>query len=272
VLQARTWLPRTEGAVRLGVTGRGADSRIASLHQAGAARVRFPRPAAAGIEAVLLNTAGGLTGGDRLEVAITLGEGSAATLASAAAEKIYRARDHAAAEVRVALTLAAGARGAWLPQPTILFDGARLARHTSVALDPAASLVALEIVIFGRSAMGEEMTAGAVVDAWRVRRAGELVFAETLRLEGGVAGKRGKAALAGARATALLVYAAADAALRLPEARDRIAALPGAAGASLVNGLLLVRALAGDGLLLQRHLGALVEWLCARPLPRVWQC
>jgi urease accessory protein len=272
LLLARSWLPRTEGTVRLGITGRGAASRIGELHQAGAARVRFPRPSAAGIEAVFINTAGGLTGGDRLDIAVALAEGSLALLAGAAAEKIYRARDEEAAEIRVALTLAAGARGVWLPQPTILFDGARLERRTSVALASDASLLALEIVVFGRGAMGEELATGAVADGWRVRRAGELVFADTLRLEGGIAGKHGKAMLDGARAAALLIYAAPDAGARLPEATARVAALSGTAGASAVNGLLLVRALAGDALLLRRDMGALVEWLSARPLPRVWQC
>ena len=93
VLQARCWLPRTEGAIRLGFTRRGERSHIDVLHQRGAARVRFPRAAGGGIEGVLVNTAGGLTGGDRMEIAVALSAGSEATLTSAAAEKIYRARD-----------------------------------------------------------------------------------------------------------------------------------------------------------------------------------
>jgi urease accessory protein len=273
VLQARSWLPRTEGSIRLGFTRRGAASHIDVLHQAGAARVRFPGPAGGGIEAVLHNTAGGLTGGDRINVAVALAEASEATVTSAAAEKIYRARDHQAAELRVELTLLGGARLFWLPQPTILFNGARLERRTEVAVAGNGSLLALEILIFGRAAMGEQVTLGAVHDMWRVRREGALVFAETLRLKGAIGENlQRKATFAGARAPALLLYVAPDAVGRLGEAQARVQAIRSTAGASAWNGLLVVRALAEDGGMLQREMGALAEWLGARPLPRVWQC
>ena len=116
MLQARSWLPRTEGSVRLAFAGRDGATHLDVLHQAGAARVRFPKPGAgAPPEAVLLNTAGGLTGGDRMSLEVTLGGGAKATLTTAAAEKIYRARDGEASEIGVKLVLGAGARLAWLP-------------------------------------------------------------------------------------------------------------------------------------------------------------
>jgi urease accessory protein len=267
VLQGRNWLPRTQGAIRLGLTGRG----IEVMHQAGAARVRFPRPAAGGIEAVLINTAGGLTGGDRIDIDVTLAQAGEATVTTAAAEKIYRARDAEPAAIGVSLRLLSATRLNWLPQPTILFDRARLRRRTDVALAGDATLLALEILIFGRSAMGEEVAQGAVHDAWRIRREGALVFAETFRLEGAIGeALQRKATLNGARATALLLYAAGDAASRLGEAQARVAELAVCGGASAWNGLLVVRAMAEDGGSLQRHMGALAAWLGERPLPRVW--
>jgi urease accessory protein len=267
VLQARNWLPRTQGAIRLGLARRGIDV----MHQTGAARVRFPRPTTGGIEAVLINTAGGLTGGDRIDIDVALAQGSEATLTTAAAEKIYRARDAEPATIGVSLRLSAATRLNWLPQPTILFDRARLRRRTEVALARDASLLALEILIFGRSAMGEQVAEGTVHDAWRIRREGALVFAETLRLEGAIGETlQRKATLNGARASALLLYAAADAAARLGEAQARVAEHLVRAGASTWNGLLVVRALAEDGGSLQRHMGALAAWLAERPLPRVW--
>jgi urease accessory protein len=267
VLQGQEWLPRTQGAIRLGLARHGIDV----LHQAGAARVRFPRPMADGIEAVLINTAGGLTGGDRLDIALRLGQGAQASVTTAAAEKIYRARNAEPAAVDVTLTLAPGAYLHWLPQPTILFDRARLRRRTQVALADDAALLALEIVIFGRAAMGEKVAFGAVHDAWRVRRAGVLLFADTFRLEGAIAEiLRHEATLRGARANALLLYVAADAVDRLDEVRRRAQALGAAVGASAFNGLLVVRAIAADGGLLQRQMGELAAWLGARPLPRVW--
>ena len=135
MLQARTWLPRTEGAIRLGFKRRGGDTAIDLLHQAGAARVRFPRCAPGEPkQAVLLNTAGGLTGGDRLDFSIHLGARTRATLTTAAAEKVYRARD-GETTVRAEIEVGEGAQLAWLPQATILFDRARFERRNVLARD-----------------------------------------------------------------------------------------------------------------------------------------
>lgn len=272
MLHAR--LPRTEGSVRLGfVCGAGGHTALARLHQSGAARVRFPKPVAgADPEAVLLNTAGGLTGGDRIDVELTLAANSAATVTSAASEKIYRALD-GEAEVRVRLELDDGARLAWLPQPTILFDRARLDRHTEVALAGNASLLAVETLVFGRSAMGEDVHRGACRDAWRVRRDGRLAFADTFRVDGAVAGVLDRAAtLGGGRAVAMLLWAAPEAAARLDEVRGLLRDAPCAAGASTWNGLLVARLAAPDGRTLLALLEPLVSRLTGRPVPRVWQC
>lgn len=274
MLQARTWLARTEGSIRLDIARRGHRSHIDVLHQAGAARVRFPRPAeGASLEAVLVNTAGGLTGGDRIDIAVALAACSEVTLTSAAAEKIYRARDQQAAAIRMRLRLLAGASLDWLPQPTILFDAARLDRRTEVELAGDSRLLAVEILLFGRAAMGEQMRRGAIRDAWRVRRDGALIFADSLRLDGAIAETLDrKALLGGARAAGLLLYVAPDAASRLAEARVRLQGASSLAGASSWNGLLAVRAVAKEGWALQQDMAALVEWLSARPLPRVWRC
>jgi urease accessory protein len=273
VLQARSWLPRTEGALRLAFAARDGRTALAGLHQAGALRARFPSPAAgAPPEAVLLNTAGGLTGGDRMDLAVALAAGTQATLTTAAAEKIYRAGDGDAA-IRVRLALGAGARLDWLPQPTILFDRSRLERTTEVEMAAGASLLAVEMLVFGRMAMGEDVHRGAVRDAWRVRRAGALVYADTFRADGAVAGALDRpGTLAGARAAAMLLYVAPDAEGRLEAVRAMLQDAPGAAGASAWNGLLAVRAVARDGAALQRLVAPLVPMLSGRPLPRVWSC
>jgi urease accessory protein len=273
VLQARSWLPRTEGTVRLGFAQAGGDTALATLHQAGAARVRFPRPAAGEApEAVLLNTAGGLTGGDRMDIAVVLAACCRATVTSAAAEKIYRSLE-GETEIRVSLGLDDGARLQWLPQPTILFDRARLDRRTEVTMSAGATLLAAEFLIFGRAAMGEDVHQGAARDAWRVHRDGKLVFADTLRIDGPVAGilDRG-ATLDGARATALILYAAPDASSRLDGARALLQDAAGTAGASTWNDLLVVRAAARDGRTLQKDLEPVMALLAGGPLPRVWQC
>jgi urease accessory protein len=221
---------------------------------------------------VLLNTAGGLTGGDRFDIEVRMGAGAEATVTTAAAEKIYRARD-GDTEIAVTLDLGPGARLAWLPQPTILFDQSRLNRRTSVTLARDASLVAVETLIFGRMAMGEDVRHGMVRDAWRVRRDGVLVFADTFRLEGGIAGALDRpAVLDGARAAAMLLYAAPDAGGRIDKARALLESADATAGTSTWEGMLVVRATARDGRALGQALAPLVAWLSGRPLPRVWQC
>ena len=235
--------------------------------------MRFPKPAAgAPLEAVLLNTAGGLTGGDRMGVEVALAAGCRASVTSAAAEKIYRSLE-GDTEIRVNLALGGNAHLAWLPQPTILFDRARLDRRTDVTMAAGATVLAVEFLIFGRAAMGEDVNRGTVRDCWRVRRDGKLVFADTLLVDGPVAGilDRG-ATLDGARATALVLYAAPDAASRLDDVRALLLDAAGAAGASTWNDLLVVRAAARDGRTLQKDLEPVVALLAGAPLPRVWQC
>lgn len=273
VLQARSWLPRMEGSVRLGFARRGEATELAALHQAGAARARFPNPAHGGApEAVILNTAGGLTGGDRFDVEVRLDAGAEATVTTAAAEKIYRARD-GETDIAVSLEVGPGGRLAWLPQPTILFDQSRLSRRTTVTLAGEATFLAVETLIFGRMAMGEDVRQGLVRDAWRISRDGVLVLADTFRVEGGIAGALDRpATLDGARATGMVLYVAPDAAGRIDKARALLESAQVTAGASTWNGMLVVRAMAREGRALTQALTPLIAWLGGRPLPRVWQC
>ena len=274
MLQARSWLPRTEGSVRLAFACRDGATCLDVLHQAGAARARFPKPdAGAPPEAVLLNMAGGLTGGDRMDLEVALGDGAEATLTTAAAEKIYRARDGESSEIGVKLAVGAGARLAWLPQATILFDGSRLDRRNEVRLASDATFLGVETLIFGRQAMGEDVHHGACRDAWRIRRDGTLVFADAFHVGGAVAATLDRpATLAGARAAAMLIYVAADAPSRLAAVRAMLDGAASVAAASAWNGLLVVRAFARDGRTLQGDIAPLVRALSGRPLPRVWQC
>ena len=99
----------------------------------------------------------------------------------------------------------------WLPQETILFDGARLHRSIEVDVADGGSLVMAESMVFGRTAMDETMRQGEVIDRWRIRQDGRLVFADTLRLGGDVAALLARpAAGGGATALATIVIAPAD--------------------------------------------------------------
>lgn len=281
--QARTWLPRAHAIVRLSFKTQdgaaGSATALDTLHQAGAGRARFPNPteggAGAQAQAILLNMAGGLTGGDRFDIDLAMAAGACATITTAAAEKIYRSLHGDPAHMRVDARLETGSTLLWLPQPTILFDRAVLERRTTIDVAPGARLLAAEILIFGRTAMGEDVLHGGLADHWRVRHGGRLIYADTLRLAGDVAVQLNRrATFAGARATATLLYVADDAAARLDPVREIIAAagMDASIGASAWGQILLLRGLAKDGRTLQVALRPVIEALSGRLLPRIWQC
>ncbi len=270
-------LPRARGVVELGFKRRGRETVLARLYQQGCgqARVLRPEPDTAGPEAVLINTAGGITGGDELAWRIAWATGCRAAVTSQAAEKVYRSLgDDARIETR--LTVAAGTWAEWLPQETILFDRARLRRRLEIAVEAGGRLLACEALVLGRTARGEVVSEGFVQDAWRVRWGGRLVFADTLRLDGAIdALGRRRAALDGARAVASVLLVAEDAGERLQLARSLLRAPGGRAAATCIGRVLIARFLAPDGAVLRRDLGAYLAGLrtaagLAPRLPRVW--
>ena len=285
-------MQRTTGALRMGFTQDGTSTRLDVFFQQGAARARLPRvPAGEPPEAVLINTAGGLTGGDRMRLEVRLGSNARATLTTQASEKIYRASEGDAV-VSNHIVIKAGARLEWLPQETILFDGGRLDRSLEVEVAPDGSALLAEAFIFGRTAMGESVRSGVLRDRWRVRRGGRLVYADGISCEGDIAdtlrhppGLDGGCAFASillVRPGAEDLLAAARAAIEgatqgfgiAPGRADPTSVHPPArAGASAWDGMLSVRIAAVDGAALR---GALLPALAAlrdgRPLPTVWHC
>lgn len=261
---------RARGEIRVSFDDTAGRTSVSRLHEAGGLRLRFPRPVD-GCEAVLVNTGGGIAGGDAARIRVTAGAGAEALLTTQSAEKIYRAQN-APARVSLSLAAGAGARLEWLPQETILFDGARLVRTLDLEADARARVTLLESTVFGRLAMGETRICGLLADRWRLRRGGSLVFAEDLRLDGPIADLLDRPACgAGARATALLVHLAPDAEAMLEPVR---AALDGAAcqhGASAWNGVLAVRLLSPSPAAVRAAIVPLLATLRGRPAPRVWQ-
>jgi urease accessory protein len=244
-------------------------TRRRQLHESGSLRVRFPSPEAEGLSAVFVNTAGGVAGGDRFDIDITAGEGTRLTLTTAAAEKVYRAPGEAA-ELNIALKAASGAHLAWLPQETILFDQARVSRRIDIELADDASLLLCEIVVFGRSAMGERMRRGEFVDRWRLRRGGKLVFAETMRLDGDIGEKLARSAVArGGAAIGTALIAPGDEVLV-----ERIRALSetfgGEVGISCWNGFAMARFCAQDAARLRADMMAVLGRASGSALPRLW--
>jgi urease accessory protein len=190
--------------------------------------------------AVLVNTAGGLAGGDRVSVAVRVEAGAAATVTTQAAEKIYRSLG---ADARVETELAVGedARLEWLPQESILFDGACLDRRLSATIARGGRLLACEMLVFGRAARGETMTRGRVRDSWRIEYGGRLAWIDRLGLSDGIAARLDGVGFGGARALATALYAGPDASALVPVSRAAAEAEGG--GATLVNGVLVARLL-----------------------------
>ena len=260
-------LPRARGTGRIAVRAIKGRTRLADLGQQGSARILRPHGQGPGFEATLLNTAGGITGGDRFSWEAEAGPGTRLTLATQAAERGYRSSGgHGAVTTR--LSLGAGARIDWLPQETILFDGAALHRRLEVEMAEDATLLAVEPVLLGRSAMGETVQRADFRDRWEIRRAGRLIHLEALRLDGPIGSlSQGSATLAGHRAFATILYLAPDAEAWLDAVR---AGLPETAGASAWEGRLVVRLLADGSLALRRALVPILETLRGAALPRVW--
>lgn len=259
-------LQRARGAAALTMRVQAGRTRIAELYQQGCLKLRFPRLPAA--EAVLVNTAGGMTGGDRLDIDITVADGAALTVTTQAAERVYRALG-GPAQLDVRLTAGPGARLFWLPQETIVYDAAQLRRSLTLDAAPDAVFLLCESVVLGRAAMGETVRAGLLQDNWRLRRAGRLVHAEQARLSGAIEELgRQAATLGGARAFATVIAQVPDASMRLGAVRERLPARVG--GASAFEGLLAVRLVAADGYDLRKTLIPVLEVLADAPLPRIW--
>ncbi len=258
---------RSQGRIAAAFAARDGVTRRVSVQEAGSLRVRFPNALYEAAEAVLVNTAGGVAGGDRQELAFDLGPQASLAVTTAAAEKIYRAADEAAQAVTT-LRLADGARLVWLPQEAILFDGARLSRTIDIELAATASLVFAEAVVFGRTARGESVDAGLFHDRWRLRRDGALVFADAFRVEGGRRTLRHKATGDGAVAFASLLLAPGEDA-HVAAIRDHEAAYAGDVGVSCWNGVALARFCARDGATLRHDLMVVVAAL-GQQLPRLW--
>ncbi|UOM33570.1 urease accessory protein UreD [Acuticoccus sp. I52.16.1] len=281
---------RSTGEAVVRVVDAGGAAALGTTRAAGSAKLRFPRGGggrdAANIEAMVLNTSGGLASGDRFRTAMTA-EAHRLTMSTLACERVYRCEE-APARVEQAVAVAAGASLRHLPQPTILFDGARLRRHTRIDVASGAGLTFCEGLVLGREAMGECVAAADVVDRVELRVDGRLTFVDAFGLDAGtLARAAGPAALAGARGVGLVLHIGptgpvpppADEEAGEPSLGEGAAAVARAAlagssvrwGASNIGILTVVRVLAPGHTSLQDALGRAVVALSGAPLPRAWQ-
>jgi urease accessory protein len=266
---SRPRLQRAHGESRVVFARRDGQTRLADLYQRDPCRVLFPDPEPGEPpQAVLVTTSGGVTDGDSLAMGIEVGPGAEAVAATQAAEKIYRAArstEHCAMDI--AVTVGEGATLDWLPQETIVFQGARLKRRTVADVAPGGSLLACEMVVLGRAASGERFTSGLLLDSWSVRRSGKLAWVDTLRVEGETPNGAG---FGETNALATVVGVWDEPQPRFEQARALLENADAVrAGVTLVNGVVIARLL-GEATAVRTATTRFLGDFRGRRLPRVW--
>lgn len=261
---------RVSGGVAARFERHGLTTRGLSLREADGYRLRFPDRALA-CEAVVMNTGGGVAGGDVVAIDMTLGAAAHAIASSVGAERIYRSIG-AESRINLTITLEDQAQFLWIPHETILFDGARMSRTIICTLPASAHLTLVDLLVMGRRGMGEVMRSGSIDDQWRIRRDGKLIHAEAMRLEGDIEARLGHpACAASAPVIATIIHCAPDCEARLPSVRTVLDAHPGITiAASAWDRKLVIRAL-GDALApVRAALAAILPPLTGRSAPRGW--
>lgn len=261
---------RARGAVSVRAGLRGGLNCVTHVAESDGYKARLVRRANPP-EAVLINTGGGLAAGDHARFSFAVDAAASLTITTLAAERCYRSGEGDTARVAVAAEVGPEATFNWLPQETILFDNARLARTLEIDLASSARALLAETVVFGRRAMGEVLRGGLFTDRWRIRREGRLAFAENVRLDGEAFDVMGEPVMAGgAHAALTLVLVAPDAEDWLGSARSVLEQAPFECAASAWDEKLVVRGLTGNCDQVRHLMQDLIPALGGPALPRTW--
>ncbi|MEQ8165234.1 MAG: urease accessory protein UreD [Alphaproteobacteria bacterium] len=263
-------MQRAEGEGRVATKARDGLSVLDTLYQSGCGKIRVPKAYGNWLEAVLINTSGGLTGGDRMTWSARAAAGTHLTLTTQACERVYRSTG-GAAHVTSRLIVEAGGRLDWLPQETIVFDGSSLDRTIEVEVAGDAVFLGLEAIILGREAHGEDAISAQISDRWRVRREGELLHAEAARLDvDDRLARDNMALLGGARAYGTLCYISEDAERHVGPLKALMANHP-TAGVSRIGDKIVLRATGRSGYHLRKIIMPAIAALSgAGAVPKLW--
>ena len=272
-------LERAEGSGRIVVSGTECGTRVKDLFQRSPLRILFPSTGAGAVkEAVFLNTAGGIAGGDRLECDVAALSNASIAVTSQAAEKVYRALN-TPARIATRLKACEDAKLAWLPQETILFNGGQLSRTTEIEISNGAELLALEWLVLGRGAHGEEITGGQIADSWRVKKDGRLIWADSFRAtDQTFQHLHRKALLSDCKAFGTLVYFGSHLDARLEFLRNLAPARGCCCSMTSMSGLIIARFAARTSFELRRALQGFLQQfgreLGGHPfgMPKMWSC
>jgi len=264
----KTTLQRARGAIDLVIVS----GKLKRFYQSGSAKIFIPKTYAKTTEAVLVNTAGGLTGGDIFGAKLRADGDTHLTVSTQTAERVYCALGPQAAKITIDIDLGGKASLHWLPQETILFDGAGFSRHLKVEMDDAASFLASEMMVFGRTAMHETVRQGNFSDQWRISRGGRLIHAEALRLDGHIDEKLLQPASAdGGVCVATTLYVSRDAEAKADAVRSFFKNHDDVRTAvSAWDGKLVIRSVCENTARLKKLMAQFIEQFRNIANPRVW--
>ena len=262
---------RARGALNISaVAGGDGQSRLQDLRQQGSYRAIFPRPKMCAIEAVMINTAGGITGGDRFSTKVTAHNHAKISLTTQAAERIYRAPDATPGSMQTRLEVKSNAQLYWLPQETILFEGSSLCRRLEVEVTRDAKFLMVEPLVFGREASGEILQHCSLDYRVCITTEGTQIYVDRIKLDGDVAFiLKGPAVAAGAGAMASIVLVDQMAKAMIDGVR---ALLPSSGVASLLaDNILVIRLLCYDSFALHTALLPILTQLTHNAVPKNWR-
>lgn len=264
-------LQRARGMLNISaVLGSGKQSQLKDLRQQGSYRAIFPRPIQGTLEAVIINTAGGITGGDKFAAQITANDHAKISVTTQAAERIYRTPDFTLGSMHTRLYAKPNAQLYWLPQETILFEGSRLYRRLEAEVAENSKFLMVEPLIFGREASGESLKSCHLDDSVCITTGKKPIYIDRIKLSGDITSILKRPAVAnGGRAMASII-------LVDPRAKETLAGinalLPSSAGASLLaDNILVVRLLCADSFALRNALLPILKHLTHNAIPRNWR-
>lgn len=221
---------------------------------------------------IIVHPPGGIAGGDRLDIDVSVGDGAWAQLTSPGAAKWYRAAGPAYQQLN--LRVNAGATLEWLPQETIVYSAAQAELTTRIELQGDARLLYWDVVALGRPAADERFALGHFQSRLEIVRDGQLLWHERQRVNGGDGLLDSPIGLAGRPVFATLLITGEiteDLLQRCRELPNRVRG-----DLSQLPGLLVARCLAGEALHAREWLIGL--WQLLRPAllgraavaPRIW--
>jgi urease accessory protein len=227
---------------------------------------------------ILLHPPGGVAGGDRLSVNVTAGAGSHALITTPGAGKWYKSNGRLASQ-SLQFRVEKGSVFEWLPQETILFDGAEAHWQTRIVLDTDACYMGWEIVCFGRSASGEKFSRGTLRQETEIFSQNKRIWGEYTSIKAGDKLLASPAGLAGRTVSGTFLVAGApisDELLKALRAIELDITSGGISGITRMGAMVAVRYLGHSSEMAKQYFVAV--WSLLRPavcdrvtcIPRIW--